>query len=106
MSELLILCAISDVISTVMNQKSLKITCAIPLSNSSVSRRTDEMADDMETTSCINASSNTICVCALQIYESPLTDKETILMTYFRFLNIAKLKKKMFLPENLKQVQR
>jgi hypothetical protein len=46
--ESLILPAVSVVISTVMNQSVHEITQTIPLSNSSVSRRIDEMADDVE----------------------------------------------------------
>jgi hypothetical protein len=46
--ESLILPAVSVVISTVMNQSLHEITQTIPLSNPSVSRHVDEMADDAE----------------------------------------------------------
>lgn len=46
--ESLVLPAVSVVITTVMNQNAREIIESIPLSNSSVSRRIDEMAADVK----------------------------------------------------------
>ena len=46
--ETVILPAVSAIISSVMRQNAIEITNSIPLSNSSASRRIDEMAEDVE----------------------------------------------------------
>lgn len=86
-----------SVISTVMNQNALEITQVIPLSNSSVARRIDEMADDLNKQ--LSASLQ-VQKCALQIHEYTLSVNEAMLMLFVRFLNIINLKEETLLPEN------
>ena len=46
--ERIILPVISAIISSVVKQNTIEITNSVPLSNSSVSRRIDEIAEDVE----------------------------------------------------------
>jgi hypothetical protein len=62
-----------------MNQSVHEITQTIPLSNSTVSRRIDEMTDDVERQLVAQLRVQKF---ALQIDEFALRDNEALLMTY------------------------
>ncbi|XP_065565911.1 zinc finger BED domain-containing protein 5-like [Artemia franciscana] len=83
-SETVILPAVSAIISSVMKQNSIEITNSIPLSNSSVSRRIDEMAEDVEKQLIAHLQVKQF---ALQLDESTLRDNEALLLAYVRFNN-------------------
>ena len=82
--ETVILPAVSAIISSVMKQNASEITNSIPLSNSSVSRRIDEMAEDVEKQLIAHLQVKKF---ALQLDESTLRDNEAILLAYVRFYN-------------------
>ena len=82
--ETVILPAVSAIISSVMKQNASEITNSIPLSNSSVSRRIDEMAEDVEKQLIAHLQVKQF---ALQLDESTLRDNEAILLAYVRFYN-------------------
>ncbi|XP_076322057.1 SCAN domain-containing protein 3-like [Tachypleus tridentatus] len=77
--ETVILPAVSVIISSVMKQNASEITNSIPLSNSSVSRRIDEMAEDVEKQLIAHLQVKQF---ALQLDESTLRDNEAILLAY------------------------
>ena len=90
--ESLIIPAVSVVISTVMKQKAIEITKCIPLSNSTVSRRIDEMAGNMEMQL---VSELQVMEFALQIDESTMHDNEALLPTYVRFIDGVQRREEM-----------
>lgn len=61
------------------------VTSSIPLSNSSVSRRIDEMATDIESKLGNNLQTTEF---VLQLRESTLCDNEAMLLAYVRFVNL------------------
>ncbi|XP_065583562.1 zinc finger MYM-type protein 6-like [Artemia franciscana] len=65
-----------------MKQYAIEITNSIPLSNSSVSRRIDEMVEDVEKQLIAPLQEKQF---ALQLDESNLRDNEALLLAYFRF---------------------
>ena len=82
--ETVILPAVSAIIPSVMRQNAIEITNSIPLSNSSVSRRIDEMVEDVEKQLIAHLHVKQF---ALQIGESSLRDNEALLLAYVRFNN-------------------
>ena len=82
--EDLILPAIEKVITTVMHRDGRSIVKSIPLSNKSVARRIDDMANDVESTLCGMLESREF---AIQIDESTLPGSEALVMAYVRFVN-------------------
>jgi len=82
--ETVIVPAVSAIISSVMKQNAIEITNSIPLSNSSVSRRIDEMVEDVEKQLIAHLHVKQF---ALQIEESSLRDNEALLLAYGRFNN-------------------
>lgn len=62
--EELIIPAVSEVIKTVLHKSAEDIINKISLSNSSVQRRIDEMADNVEETLCSLLKKNRICITA------------------------------------------
>lgn len=82
--ESLIMPAVAVVISTVMNKSPQEVTSAIPLSNSSVSRRIDEMAADIENQLVSKLRVNEF---SLQLDETTLPDNSAFLMAFVRFLD-------------------
>ncbi|KAK2701998.1 hypothetical protein QYM36_019385 [Artemia franciscana] len=68
-----ILPAVSAIISSVVKQNAIEITNSIPLSNSSVSRRIDEMVEDVEKQLIAHLQVKQF---ALQLDESTLRDNE------------------------------
>ncbi|KAK2708748.1 hypothetical protein QYM36_014375 [Artemia franciscana] len=79
-----ILPAVSSIISSVMKQNAIEITNSIPLSNSSVSRRIDEMVEDVEKQLIAHLQVKQF---ALQLDKSTLRDNEALLLAYIRFNN-------------------
>ncbi|GFV47011.1 SCAN domain-containing protein 3 [Trichonephila clavipes] len=78
--EDLILPAVKEVITTVVHQPAADIIRKIPLSNSSVQRRIDEMAENnIEETLCNNLQA---CQYSIQLDESTLSSNETLLLLY------------------------
>lgn len=98
-AESLILPSVSIVISRVMNQNPNAITQVIPLSNSSVSRRIDEMADDVEKQLIAHLQVKKF---ALQLDESSIRDSEALLMAYVRFQDNDKFIEEMLFARKLK----
>ncbi|KAK2707332.1 hypothetical protein QYM36_015124 [Artemia franciscana] len=82
--ETVILPAVSAIISSVVKQNAIEITNSIPLSNSSVSRRIDEMVEDVEKQLIAHLQVKQF---ALQLDESTLRDNEALLLAYVRFNN-------------------
>lgn len=82
--ETLVLPAVREVITTMMGPGVSDVTKSIPLSNNTVSRRIDEMADDVEKTLCDDLKHTEF---ALQIDESTIRDNEALLMAYVRYIN-------------------
>ena len=95
--ETLILPAISEVISTVMNQNAAEILRSIPLSNDTVARRIDEMASDVEI-QLIHILQTTEF--SLQLDESTLCDNEALLLAYVRFTKKEQHQKSYYLPNH------
>ena len=86
--ESLIMPAVAVVLSTVMNQSPQEVTSVIPLSNSSVSRRIDEMAADVENQLVSKLQVNDF---SLQLDESTLPDNSALLMAFVRFLDVYEI---------------
>ena len=80
--ETVILLSFSVVISSVMKQNANVVTNSIPLSNSSLSRRIDEMAEDVEKQLIAKLKVKQF---ALQLDESILRDNEAILFAHVRY---------------------
>ena len=80
--ETVILPSLSVVISSVMKQNAIAATNYFPLSNSSVSRRINEMAEDVEKQ---HIAKLQVRQFALQLDESTLRDNEAILLAYVRY---------------------
>ena len=93
-----ILPAMSVVLSTVMNQNAQHILNDIPLSNSSVSRRIDEMSWDVEAQL---VSKLQVKQFAIQLDESTLRDNEALLLAYVRFIDGDNLKEEMLFARSL-----
>lgn len=98
-AETLIIPAISIVLSTVMDRNAYEIIQNIPLSNSSVSRRIDEMANNVEEQLIAKLRVNQF---ALQIDESTLRGNEALLLAYVRFLDKDQLIEEMLFARLLK----
>ena len=90
--ESLIMPAVAVVLSTVMNQSPQEVTSVIPLSNSSVSRRIDEMAADVESQLVSKLQVNDF---SLQLDESTLPDNSALLMAFVRFLDVDEICQEM-----------
>ncbi|KAK2704312.1 hypothetical protein QYM36_016642 [Artemia franciscana] len=82
--ETVILPAVSAIISSVVKQNAIEITNSIPLSNSSVSRRIDEMVEEVEQQLIAHLQVKQF---ALQLDESALRDNEALLLAFVRFNN-------------------
>ena len=75
-----------------MCQSSTPVLSTVPLSNDTVQRRIDEMGDDVES-QLVQILSRTVH--ALQIDESTVSDNETLLMGYVRFVHEKETKEEM-----------
>ncbi|XP_076044767.1 zinc finger MYM-type protein 6-like [Oratosquilla oratoria] len=77
--------AVAIVLSTVMKQSPQEVTSVIPLCNSSVSRRIDEMTADFESQLVLKLQVNEF---SLQLDEITLRDNSALLMAFARFLDV------------------
>ncbi|XP_029657698.1 zinc finger BED domain-containing protein 5-like [Octopus sinensis] len=82
--ESLILPAIKEVLNSMVDCDSEQIISSIPLSNSSVSSRIDEMAFDIEETLCAFLRTTKF---SIQIDESTFNDSVALLLVYVRYIN-------------------
>ena len=83
--EAIIIPAVKEIISTMMpTQKD--VTTLIPLRNSSVSSRIDEMANDIENKLCDVLKTTQFF---LQLDETILRDNKTLILAYVRFINTS-----------------
>ncbi|XP_050528101.1 SCAN domain-containing protein 3-like [Daktulosphaira vitifoliae] len=86
--ETLILPALKEIIDTMQGEgTSNKVIKSISLSNDTVSKKIDEMADDIENKLINYLRENNF---SLQIDESTVSDNKAILLAYVRFINECK----------------
>ena len=95
--ETLILPAISEVISTVMNKNSAEILRSIPLSNDTVAKRIDEITSDVEI-QLIHIFLTTEF--SLQLDELTLCENETLILVYVRFKKKEQHQRCNYLPNH------
>lgn len=87
-SEILILSAFKEIVDIILGKDSSnKMMKSVPLSNDTVSKKIDKMADDIENKLINYLKENNF---VLQIDESTVTDNKAILLTYVRFINECK----------------
>ncbi|KAF0713483.1 SCAN domain-containing protein 3-like, partial [Aphis craccivora] len=96
--EDLILPAIKEVITTVLHKPAADIVRKIPLSNSSVQRRIDEMAENIEESLCNHLKT---CQFSIQLDESTLPTNEALLLSYVRFIKNEKICQELLFARNL-----
>lgn len=97
--EELILPAVSEVLSTVLHKSPHDIIKTIPLSNNSVQRRIDEMAENVEDVLCSILRTTDF---ALQLDESTLPGNESLLLAYVRFIKDERLTQELLFARQLK----
>ncbi|KFM67243.1 SCAN domain-containing protein 3, partial [Stegodyphus mimosarum] len=96
--EDLILPAVKEVITTVLHKPATDIIRKIPLSNNSVQRRIDEMAENIEESLCNYLQT---CQFSIQLDESTLPTNEALLLSYVRFIKDEKICQEMLFATNL-----
>ena len=97
--EELLLPVVTEVLKTVLHHKSpAQITKAIPLSNSTVQRRVDEMAANVEETLCNKLKTTQF---SLQIDESTLPNNESLLLGYVRYVSDGCCKEELLFARKL-----
>ncbi|XP_030298040.1 zinc finger BED domain-containing protein 5-like [Sparus aurata] len=82
--ESLVIPAIKEAISTVMQRDPAPVTKAIPLSNDSVARRIREMSMDTEQQLCATLRG---CRFSIQLDETTTADNNVLLMAYVRYVS-------------------
>ncbi|XP_076144513.1 zinc finger BED domain-containing protein 5-like [Alosa pseudoharengus] len=87
--ESLVIPAIKEAISTVMERDATPVTKAIPLSNDTVARRIREMSLDTEQQLCATLR---VCPFSIQLDETTTADNNALLMGYVRYLSGGDLK--------------
>jgi hypothetical protein len=97
--EELILPAVSEVLSTVLHKPPYDTIKIIPLSNTSVQRRIDEMAENVEDILCSILRTTEF---ALQLDESTLPGNESVLLAYVRFIKNENLSQELLFARQLK----
>ncbi|XP_013927350.1 PREDICTED: protein ZBED8-like, partial [Thamnophis sirtalis] len=97
--EKLILPAISEVLSIVLHKSPHDIIKTIPLSNNSVQRCIDEMAENVEDVLCSILRTTDF---ALQLDESTLPGNESLLLAYVRFIKDESLTQELLFARQLK----
>ena len=84
---------------TMLQQDSVNVLKALPLSNDSIRRRIDEMSSDVESHLVEKSKTNKV---SIQLDESTVSDNRAILMAYARFINYScKLCKEMLFAKLL-----
>ena len=96
--EELILPAISEVLRTILHKPPYDTMKIIPLSNTSVQRRIDEMADIVEDILCTILRTTEF---ALQLDESTLPGNDSLLLTYVRFIKDENLFQELLFAKQL-----
>lgn len=96
--ETLILPAIKEVITTVLHKPAADIIRKIPLSNNSVQRRIDEMAENIEESLCNHLKTSQF---SIQLDESTLPTNEALLLSYVRFIKDEKICQELLFARNL-----
>ncbi|KRX13164.1 Zinc finger MYM-type protein 6 [Trichinella nelsoni] len=96
--EELILPAVSEVLHTVLHKPATDIIKKIPLSNTTVQRRIDEMPTDVEDT--LYSYLRTVQF-LLQQDESTLPGDEALLLAYVRFIKEEKINEKLLFAKPL-----
>ncbi|KAL4132712.1 hypothetical protein QTP88_009821 [Uroleucon formosanum] len=96
--EDLILPAIKEVITTVLHKPAADIIRKIPLSNSSVQRRIDEMAENIEESLCNHLRTYQF---SIQLDESTLPTNEALLLSYVRFIKNEKICQELLFARHL-----
>ena len=81
--ETLVLPAVSEVLRTVLHKPPEQVIKSIDLSNNTVQRRVDEMSDNIEEQLCMILKTTEF---SLQLDQSTLPDKKSLLLTYVRFV--------------------
>ena len=81
--ETLILPAVSEVLRTVLHKPPEQVIKSIALSNNTVQRKVDEMSDNIEEQLCMILKTTEF---SLQLDESTLPAKKSLLLTYVRFV--------------------
>jgi uncharacterized protein (UPF0305 family) len=96
--EDLILPAVREVLHTVLHKSPDQIIKAIPLSDGSVQRRIDEMAENIEETLCNMLRTTEF---SLQLDESTLPGNESLLLAYVRFVKDESLVQELLFARQL-----
>jgi hypothetical protein len=99
--EELILPSVQVILETVLHHppsSAVNIIKKVPLSNDSVRRRIDEMANDVEATLCEILKMTEF---SLQIDESTLPGNEALLLAYVRFPNDGHVQQEMLFAKNM-----
>ena len=96
--ETLILPAVDKVLRTVLHKLPEQVTKSIPLSNNTVQRRVDEMSDNMEEQLCLILKTTEF---SLQLGESTLPDKKSLLLTSVRFVKDENLMEEFLFAKEL-----
>ena len=81
--EELILSAVKEVIKTVLQKSPEQVIKSIPLSDNSIQRRVDKMAENVEETLSKMLMTTEF---SLQLDESTLSGNESLLLAYVRFI--------------------
>ena len=96
--ETLVLPAVSEVLRTVLHKAPEQVIKSIYLSNNTVQRRVDEMSDNIEEQLCIILKTTEF---SLQLDESTLPDKKSLLLTYVRFVKDENLMEEFLFAKEL-----
>uniref|UniRef100_A0A5S6Q3Q7 DUF4371 domain-containing protein n=1 Tax=Trichuris muris TaxID=70415 RepID=A0A5S6Q3Q7_TRIMR len=96
--EELILPAVSEVLRTVLHKPAAEIIRKLPLSNSTVQRRLDEMAADVEDQLCNFLRTTKF---SLQLDEAVLPRNEALLLAYVRFIKEEKINQELLFARQL-----
>jgi hypothetical protein len=96
--ESLLVPAMSELITTVLHQNPTEILKRVPLSNDTVRRRIDEMAGDVEAQLITKLQHQSF---SLQIDESTLSDSQSLLLGYVRFIEAEDLREELLFALDL-----
>lgn len=97
--EKLIIPVLKEVICTMMHQDATEILKSLPLSDTSVQRRIDEMASDVEQQLLVKLRYKKL---SLQLDESTLPDNSSLLMAYVRYFDDNRgLQEELLFAQNL-----